>query len=440
MSTRRCDPAARRPPTVTGRVADVEHQPAEPTTGSASATTVITAVRPGCQTVQQPSRGPHRPDGSVAPRRPQRGNVAVRAGEAARHRALACFGRRRLGEDHERDRAAARAAPRAGWSSGEWASASRSGSASRNRFRATRPSGGGLGLGASGILGSPRFSRVTDQVPARGVPGPMLGTQLSALAAARLGTPGRPDGWTPRPGDGGAVRVRLWRRAERRVAELSKKPYRRADPARACLLPVPEARPHHTNVRCSWQPRTTTTTRSRSCAPLRANDRRDRRPAPPAGRLRATADIAQEARLGLLRAIRAWQPARGPFPAFAALCARNQALRGARRRRRPQAPSPQPRPLARRPPAARQSTVKLLDHGATKRHRRTPRERVLRPARRATPRDHRRRRPATNRDRARTAPRRARRAPTMTACERQVLAGMLNDKSQRQLAAELGGP
>jgi FixJ family two-component response regulator len=27
---------------------------------------------------------------------------------------------------------------------------------------------------------------------------------------------------------------------------------------------------------------------------------------------------------------------------------------------------------------------------------------------------------------------------TMTACERQVLAGMLNDKSQRQLAAELG--
>ena len=27
---------------------------------------------------------------------------------------------------------------------------------------------------------------------------------------------------------------------------------------------------------------------------------------------------------------------------------------------------------------------------------------------------------------------------TMTTCERQVLAGMLNDKSQRQLAAELG--
>ena len=35
-------------------------------------------------------------------------------------------------------------------------------------------------------------------------------------------------------------------------------------------------------------------------------------------------DIAQEARLGLLRAIHAWQPARGPFPAFAAQCVRNK--------------------------------------------------------------------------------------------------------------------
>jgi len=39
------------------------------------------------------------------------------------------------------------------------------------------------------------------------------------------------------------------------------------------------------------------------------------------------ADVAQEARLGLLHAIRAWQPNRGPFRAFAALCARNQALK-----------------------------------------------------------------------------------------------------------------
>jgi len=38
-------------------------------------------------------------------------------------------------------------------------------------------------------------------------------------------------------------------------------------------------------------------------------------------------DIAQEARIGLLAAIRAWQPTRGPFRAFAAACARRQALK-----------------------------------------------------------------------------------------------------------------
>jgi RNA polymerase sporulation-specific sigma factor len=37
-------------------------------------------------------------------------------------------------------------------------------------------------------------------------------------------------------------------------------------------------------------------------------------------------DIAQEARLGLLAAIRAWQPARGPFPAFAARCVHNKVI------------------------------------------------------------------------------------------------------------------
>jgi RNA polymerase sporulation-specific sigma factor len=37
-------------------------------------------------------------------------------------------------------------------------------------------------------------------------------------------------------------------------------------------------------------------------------------------------DLAQEARIGLLAAIRPWQPRRGPFPAFAARCVRNQAL------------------------------------------------------------------------------------------------------------------
>src|ERR1700726_795027 len=37
-------------------------------------------------------------------------------------------------------------------------------------------------------------------------------------------------------------------------------------------------------------------------------------------------DLAQEARVGLLGAIRAWQPGRGPFPAFADRCVTNQAL------------------------------------------------------------------------------------------------------------------
>jgi RNA polymerase sigma factor (sigma-70 family) len=37
-------------------------------------------------------------------------------------------------------------------------------------------------------------------------------------------------------------------------------------------------------------------------------------------------DLAQEARIGLVAAIRAWRPQRGPFPAFASRCVRNQAL------------------------------------------------------------------------------------------------------------------
>jgi RNA polymerase sigma factor (sigma-70 family) len=37
-------------------------------------------------------------------------------------------------------------------------------------------------------------------------------------------------------------------------------------------------------------------------------------------------DLAQEARIGLIAAIRAWRPERGPFPAFADRCVRNQAL------------------------------------------------------------------------------------------------------------------
>jgi len=38
-------------------------------------------------------------------------------------------------------------------------------------------------------------------------------------------------------------------------------------------------------------------------------------------------DVAQEARVGLLAAIRGWRPDRGPFCAFAATCVRNQAIK-----------------------------------------------------------------------------------------------------------------
>jgi RNA polymerase sigma-H factor len=37
-------------------------------------------------------------------------------------------------------------------------------------------------------------------------------------------------------------------------------------------------------------------------------------------------DLAQEARIGLIAAIRAWQPERGPFPAFADRCVTNQVV------------------------------------------------------------------------------------------------------------------
>lgn len=39
-------------------------------------------------------------------------------------------------------------------------------------------------------------------------------------------------------------------------------------------------------------------------------------------------DLAQEARIGLVAAIRAWRSERGPFPAFAERCVRNQTLLG----------------------------------------------------------------------------------------------------------------
>jgi RNA polymerase sigma factor (sigma-70 family) len=151
------------------------------------------------------------------------------------------------------------------------------------------------------------------------------------------------------------------------------------------------------------------------------------------------ADVAQEARLGLLRAIRAWQPARGPFRAFAALCARNQALKaldaaGARKHqllsRARSLEDHEPRlkaplklleaPLAAadvHEPGESQFNVPLGEQLASASTAADPLRIVI----------------AREQLDAVMAARQ-----TMTACERQVLAGMLNDKSQRQLAAELG--
>jgi DNA-directed RNA polymerase specialized sigma24 family protein len=57
-------------------------------------------------------------------------------------------------------------------------------------------------------------------------------------------------------------------------------------------------------------------------------------------------DLAQEARVGLVAAIRAWQSERGPFPAFADRCVTNQALLALETDWPTQAPGPEPSDLA----------------------------------------------------------------------------------------------
>ena len=58
-------------------------------------------------------------------------------------------------------------------------------------------------------------------------------------------------------------------------------------------------------------------------------------------------DLAQEARVGLVAAIRAWQPERGPFPAFADRCVSNQALLAIESGLPAQTPTPEPCRVAR---------------------------------------------------------------------------------------------
>jgi RNA polymerase sigma factor (sigma-70 family) len=151
------------------------------------------------------------------------------------------------------------------------------------------------------------------------------------------------------------------------------------------------------------------------------------------------ADVAQEARLGLLQAIRAWQPARGPFRAFAALCARNQALKAldAAGARKHQLLS-RARSLDDHEPRAK-APLKLLENTVPAAGVREAGESQFN-----APLGEQLASTSTDADPLRIVIAREQldaviaARQTMTTCERQVLAGMLNDKSQRQLAAELG--
>ena len=151
------------------------------------------------------------------------------------------------------------------------------------------------------------------------------------------------------------------------------------------------------------------------------------------------ADVAQEARLGLLQAIRAWQPARGPFRAFAALCARNQALKAldAAGARKHQLLS-RARSLDDHEPRAN-APLNLLENTVAAAGVREPGESQF-----SAPLGEQLASTSTDADPLRIVIAREQldaviaARQTMTTCERRVFTGMLNDKSQRQLAAELG--
>ncbi len=145
-----------------------------------------------------------------------------------------------------------------------------------------------------------------------------------------------------------------------------------------------------------------------------------------AGRLRLPAgcdrhDIAQEARLGVLAAIRVWRPERGPFRAFAARCAQTRALNavdaaGARKHRLVSSALP----LAASLPT---------EHGDEQVFAIPLYERLAMTSPHGDP-------VATLLTREQLAEIRAA-LPTLTAKERIALAGVLNDRTHRQLAAEL---
>jgi RNA polymerase sigma factor (sigma-70 family) len=144
-----------------------------------------------------------------------------------------------------------------------------------------------------------------------------------------------------------------------------------------------------------------------------------------AGRLRIPAgcdryDIAQEARLGVLAAIRVWRPERGPFGALAARCAQTRALKaldaaGARKHRLVSCALPLSASLPAEPGDEQVFAIPLYERLAITSPHGDP--------------------VATLLTREQLAEIRAA-LPTLTARERIALAGVLNDRPHRQLAAE----
>jgi len=151
------------------------------------------------------------------------------------------------------------------------------------------------------------------------------------------------------------------------------------------------------------------------------------------------ADVGQEARLGLLQAIRTWQPTRGPFPAFAALCARNQALKAldAAGASKHQLLS-RARSLDDHEPRAK-APLKLLETPTpTAGGHETGESQFNAPLGEQLPST------STDADPLRIVIAREQlhailaALPTLSAFERLAITGTVNDKSQRQLAAEHG--
>ena len=136
-------------------------------------------------------------------------------------------------------------------------------------------------------------------------------------------------------------------------------------------------------------------------------------------------ELAQEARLGLLGAIRAWQPDRGPFGAFAARCARGQVIKaldraGARKHQllsRALSLDPPSSRWAAGDPAGELTAASLYDVIASNSRLDQPVAMLL--AREEL-------------DRVLAA------LPALTARERAALTGVLNGKSHQQLAVEQG--